>query len=94
MDEARVKKEAMDAVEKVVRELEARQRVATAESTGAGRDLDAARKQLEAAEAAAGRLRENEPGYKAYQAKLEEKDALEKKRVERDEVKNAIDCYP
>lgn len=91
-DEARMKKEAMDAVEKVVRELEARQRVAMAEFTGAGRDLDAARKQLDAAEAAAGRMRESEPGYKAYQAKLEEREALEKKRVERDEVKNAIDA--
>ncbi|OPY30266.1 MAG: DNA double-strand break repair Rad50 ATPase [Methanocella sp. PtaU1.Bin125] len=92
LDEARAKKEMMDAAEKVVRELEARQRVAMAELAAAGRDLETARRQHEAAEASAGRLRESEPGYIAYKAKLEEKDALEKKRVERDEVKNAIDA--
>ncbi|HUL62109.1 MAG TPA: SMC family ATPase, partial [Methanocella sp.] len=92
LEEARATKDALDTIEKLIRDLTARQQVAAAESAGAGRELEAARRQLEAAEAAAGRMRESEPGYKAYQAKLEEKDALEKKRLERDEVKSAIDA--
>jgi exonuclease SbcC len=90
LDEARARKDALDRLEKVVRDLEGQQKVTAAEHAGAGRELARARAQLEAAEAAATRLKENESGYKAYQAKLEEKEGLEKKRHEKEEIQNAI----
>ncbi|HEY3272161.1 MAG TPA: SMC family ATPase [Methanocella sp.] len=90
LNDARIRKDVLDAIEKVMRELEGQQKVAGAEHAGAGRELARARVQFEAAEAAATRLKENEPGFKAYQAKLEEKEGLEKKRHEKEEIQNAI----
>ncbi len=90
LNEARGRKDTLDTIEKVVRDLEGRQKVAVAEHAGADRELARSRVQLEAAEAAAVRLKESEPGYKAYLAKLDEKEGLEKKRQEKEEVQNSI----
>ncbi len=90
LNEARGWKDTLDTIEKVVRDLEGRQKVAAAEHAGADRELARSRVQLEAAEAAAVQLKESEPGYKAYLAKLEEKEGLEKKRQEKEEVQNSI----
>lgn len=92
LDEARARKDALDRIEKVVRDLEGQKRVAEAEHAGASRELAQARARLEAAEAAALRMNESEPGYKAYLAKLEEKEGLEKKRHEKEELQNAINA--
>ncbi len=90
LDEARVRKEALDAIEKALRDLDGRQQVVAAEHAGAIREHGQARAQLEAAEAAVLRQKESEPGYKAYLAKLEEKEGLEKKRHEKEELQNSI----
>jgi exonuclease SbcC len=90
LDEARVRKEALDSIEKALRDLEGRQQVVAAEHASAIREHGRARAQLEAAEAALLRQKECEPGFKAYLAKLEEKEGLEKKRHEKEELQNAI----
>jgi exonuclease SbcC len=92
LNEARARKDVLDGIEKVMRDLEGQQRVAAAEHAGAGREHARARAQLETAEAADLRLKENEPGHRAYLAKLDEKEGLEKKRHEKDELLNTINA--
>lgn len=85
-------KEGLDKLEQGLRELDSHHKLVTAEANNSRREVTDVMVQLQACEAAEKKLTESEPGYKAFMAKNAEKELLEKKRLERDNLLTVINA--
>lgn len=86
LKEVKIKKERMDLLENEIRELDGKSKVASLELDSRKRDLANAKMQLDICEAARKKLAENEAQYNRYMSRVAEKESLEKKRNERDQL--------
>lgn len=86
MQKALAEKELYDAVEDTLRDLDGMRRVASAESGNKRETLGRIRAELKKSEEAMRTLERNEASFRLYASRMEEKEALEKRRGERDEL--------
>lgn len=82
----RANKDRYDRLEKELKEAEGKVNVAASELNGRKRDIDNAKFQLDICETARSKTLKSGQGFNAYKSKSSEKDLLEKKRLERDNL--------
>lgn len=83
-------KERLDTLEKMVQELDSRHKLNAADVSNSHREVSEVMTQLQTCEAAEKKLTDSKPGYQAYIAKNADKELLEKKRLERDNLLTII----
>jgi len=86
LEETSAKKGRFDITEKSIQKLDSQLSLSGAEVKGKKLEVSEIGLQLQTCEAAETKLKDSEPGYKAYTSKLSEKESLEKKCLERDEL--------
>ncbi len=86
IQKAQIEKERYDAIEKALRDIESRQKVALTEKRNKGFEIERIKAELKKAEDAGKKLEQNKAAFERYQARVTEKETLEKQRSERDDL--------
>lgn len=90
MVQAAKEKERLDAIENSLRDLESRQKVALTDVQNKRSYIERIKAELKKSEEAMKKLEQNEAAFRLYSAKMAEKEALEKQRLERDSILTKI----
>lgn len=92
MQKTLAEKERYDAIEKALRDIESRQKVAMAEKRNKVSEIERISAELKKSEGAGKKLEQNKAGYDRYLAIAIEKENLEKQRSERDDLLKKINA--